>query len=152
MTFVDIGAGTGFFSREAASIVGDRGVVYALDMSEEMLGILKQRGVPKNTHVIKSDEYRLPVPDETADLTLLSTVVHENTDTPKLLSEAVRVTKRTGSVAIIEWKKQDEEIGPPKAERLGKEDLLPFLSPYDIVGQGDLNNSHYYMLIRRENS
>ena len=150
MTFVDIGAGTGFFSREAADIVGQEGIVYALDMSPEMLEILKRNGVPRNTRVILSGEYRLPMPDEVGDLTLLSTVLHENTDMKRLLAEAIRVTGKAGTVAIVEWKKQDEEIGPPSAERIDKEDLLHALSDYRIVAQGDLNKSHYYILIGRK--
>ncbi len=150
MAFVDIGAGTGFFSREAAEIVGDAGTVYALDMSREMLEILKQNGVRNNTTAVLCEEYRMPVPDRTADLTLLSTVVHENADIGKLLAEAARLTKDTGAIAIIEWKKQDEEIGPPKEERLGLDELRDQLASYDILEQGDLNNSHYYMLIRKK--
>jgi ubiquinone/menaquinone biosynthesis C-methylase UbiE len=150
MTFIDIGAGTGFFSREAADIVGENGIVYALDMSPEMLEILKRNGVRKNMRVVLSDEYQLPVPDEIGNLTLLSSVLHENTDTKRMLAEAIRVTEKAGLVAIIEWKKQDEEIGPPKAERMDRQELLPALSDYDIVGQGDLNKSHYFVLIGRK--
>ncbi len=150
MTFVDIGAGTGFFSRTAADIVGEKGIVYALDMSSEMLEILNRNGTRKNMRVLQSEEYRMPLPDEVGDVTLLSTVVHENTDAKRLLAEAARVTKKSGAIAIIEWKKQHEEIGPAKAERLGQEELLPLLSPYEIIEQGDLNKSHYFMLIRRK--
>ena len=150
MTFVDVGAGTGFFSREASEIVGEKGIVYALDMSPEMLEILKQNGVGTNVRVMRSEEYRFPVPDGIAHLTLLSTVLHENADTRRLLAEAARVTAPAGCIAIIEWKKQDEEIGPPKSERLGREELLAALSGYEIVEQGDLNKSHYYVVVRRE--
>ncbi len=150
MTFIDIGADTGFFSREASAIVGKKGTVHALDMSPEMLKILEQNGVPGNVHVAQSEEYRVPLPDETGDLTLLSTVVHETPDVKRLLAEAARVTKKSGTVAIIEWKKQEEEIGPPKVERLGIDELLPHVSSFEVAKQGDLNNSHYYILIRRK--
>jgi ubiquinone/menaquinone biosynthesis C-methylase UbiE len=150
MTFIDVGAGTGFFSRKAADIVGADGIVYALDMSPEMLEILRGNGIRQNTRVILSDEYRLPLPDEIGDLTLLSTVLHENTDVKRLLAEAIRVTKDSGIVAIIEWKKQEEDIGPPKGERIGRRELLPALSDYEVVGEGDLNKSHYFVLIRRK--
>jgi ubiquinone/menaquinone biosynthesis C-methylase UbiE len=150
LTFIDIGAGTGFFSRAAAEIVGTKGTVYALDMSEEMLEILKRNGVRDNMRILLSEEYRLPVMNDAGDITLLSSVLHENTDVRKLVAEAARVTKSSGKIVIIEWKKQDEETGPPKDERLGLDELLPQLSSYDVVEQGDLTNSHYFIVIRKK--
>lgn len=150
MTFIDIGAGTGFYSRAASEIVGTKGFVYALDMSKEMIEILKQNGLRKNMRVLLSNEYQLPVNDSAGDITFISTVLHENTDVPKLLAEAARVTKSSGKIVIIEWKKQDEESGPAKAERLGIDELLFQLSSYDIVEQGDLTKSHYYIAIRKK--
>ena len=152
MTFVDIGAGTGFFSRAASEIVGKEGIVYALDMSKEMLEILKRTGVRDNMQILHSEEYRLQVAADTADFTLLSTVLHENTDIPKLLAEASRVSKPSGKIVIIEWKKQDEETGPPMAERLGEDELLKHVSSYRIVEQGDVTKSHYYFVIQRRKS
>jgi ubiquinone/menaquinone biosynthesis C-methylase UbiE len=150
MTFVDIGAGTGFFSRAASTIVGERGMVYALDMSQEMLDILKGNGMPATMRVLLSEEYSLPLKEGTADFTLLSTVLHENTDPRRLLAEAARVTKSSGKVVIIEWKKQVEEIGPPESERLGIEALLPHVSSFEVMEQGDLTRSHYYLVLRKK--
>ena len=150
MTFVDIGAGTGFFSRAASDIVGKQGTVYALDMSADMLEILKRNGIRDNIHTLLSEEYRLPLEDNVGDLTLISIVLHENADVNRFLAEAARVTKSSGKILIIEWKKQDEESGPAKAERLGLDDLLPQLSPYDIVEQGDVTRSHYYVVVRKK--
>jgi ubiquinone/menaquinone biosynthesis C-methylase UbiE len=152
MTFVDIGAGTGFFSRAASEIVGTKGIVYALDMSQEMIEVIKKNGVADNMRVMLSAEYRLPLPDALADVSLLSTVLHENTDVKGLLAEVARVMKPSGKLAIIEWKKQDEEMGPAKEERLGLEELMPQLSSYDIVDHGDLTGSHYYVVMRKKQS
>ncbi len=150
MTFADIGAGTGFFSRAASAIVGEQGTVFAFDMSKEMLDILKVNGTPANMKVLLSDEYALPLPDDTADFTLLSTVLHENTDPQRLLAEAARVTKSSGKIVIIEWKKQKEEIGPPESERLALEALLPHVSSFHVLEQGDLTASHYYLTLRKK--
>jgi ubiquinone/menaquinone biosynthesis C-methylase UbiE len=150
MTMIDIGAGTGFFSRAAAEIVGDKGTVFALDMSNEMLELLKKHGARKNTRILQSEEYRLPLPDATGDVTLLALVLHENTDVPRLLDEAARVTKPTGKISIIEWKKQDEEKGPPKEERLGEEELTRKLSSFNVLDRGDVSPSHYYLVIQKK--
>jgi ubiquinone/menaquinone biosynthesis C-methylase UbiE len=149
MTFVDIGAGTGFFSRAASEIVGNNGIVFSLDMSDEMLEILKRNGASENMRVLHSEEYRLPVPDSAADLTLAAMVLHENSDVPRLLAEAARVTKPKGKIIIIEWKKQEEEMGPPKAERLGEEELIRQLTSFSIIDRGDVSKSHYYLALQK---
>lgn len=41
MYIADIGAGTGFLSREIAKLVGEQGQVFAVDIQPEMLGKLK---------------------------------------------------------------------------------------------------------------
>jgi ubiquinone/menaquinone biosynthesis C-methylase UbiE len=99
--------------------------------------------------ILHSEEYRLPVATDTADFTLLSTVLHENTDIPRLLAEASRVTKPSGKIVIIEWKKQDEESGPRMAERLGEDELLKQISSYSIAERGELTKSHYFFVIQR---
>lgn len=147
MTFVDIGAGTGYFTREAAKIVGSKGMAYAVEMSKEMAAHLKERGVPGNVQVIRSKEYRIPLDDSISDLTWLAFVVHENSEVRRFVREAKRVTKDGGRIVILEWKKQEEEHGPPMEERLSQRDLKKALSDFAIVEQGSLNRSHYYLVL-----
>lgn len=150
MTMIDIGAGTGYFTRAASAIVGPAGKVYAADMSSDMLAHLHQGGLPGNVETIHSEEYIIPLPDATADLSLLAFVVHETPDIMRFVREATRITKPSGVVAIIEWKKQTEELGPPQEERLDQQDLLTLLADQPgPVHTGDLNTSHYFVLIRR---
>jgi ubiquinone/menaquinone biosynthesis C-methylase UbiE len=150
MTMVDIGAGTGFFTRPASTIVGPNGKVYATDMSADMLDHLRQHGVPANVEVLQSGEYALPLPDATADVSLVAFVLHETPDLVRFLKEIDRVTKPSGAVAIIDWKKQTEELGPPEEERLDRQCLLDLLKDhFATIHAGDLNASHYYVLIHR---
>lgn len=150
MTFVDVGAGTGFYSRPASQIVGGKGKVIALDLSAEMLEILKRNVLPADIEVLLSEEYRLPLDDGVGDFVLLSTVLHENGDVPRLLREAARVTKSSGKIVIIEWKKQDEDFGPPMMERLGQDELLSQVSSFEVTAQGDLTGSHYCVALRKK--
>ena len=57
MTFVDIGAGTGFFSRPASAIVVESGRVFAADIAPGMMDFMKSQGVPANLTPILSTEY-----------------------------------------------------------------------------------------------
>jgi ubiquinone/menaquinone biosynthesis C-methylase UbiE len=150
MVMIDVGAGTGFFTRAASTIVGPAGKVYAADMSLEMLTHLRQAGVPTNIEVIHSGEYSIPLPDATADLSFVAFVSHETPDLPRFLAEIERVTKPSGAVAIVEWERQHEEHGPPADERLDRQTLLDLLNARSFACHaGDLNASHYYVIARK---
>jgi ubiquinone/menaquinone biosynthesis C-methylase UbiE len=150
MTLIDIGAGTGFFARAASSIVGPTGKVYAADMSIEMLAHFRHQGTPSNVEVIHSGEYDIPLPDASADMSFIAFVAHETPDLPRFLREVVRLTKPSGTIAIVEWKRQSEEHGPPEKERLDQHVLVDRLSALSLVCQtADLNSSHYSVVARR---
>ncbi|MBI2618945.1 MAG: methyltransferase domain-containing protein [Ignavibacteriales bacterium] len=148
MTMADIGAGTGFFARAASEIVGSQGRVYAVDMSAEMLDQLKQRGLPPNVTPVLSKEYTIPLEDHSVDFSFLAFVVHETERTSHFLEEVKRITRKGGRVAIVEWKKQVEEHGPPEEERIGREELIERLSDFPIAASGNLNSSHYFVLLQ----
>lgn len=149
MTFVDIGAGTGFFARAAAGIVGPAGRVFAADIAPGMLEFMRSQGVPANTTPILSGEYSVPVSDGIADMAFMAFVAHETPDLLRFIGEAARLTTPGGRIAIVEWKKQAEEHGPPEAERLAESDLVSRVSAdHTVLEHGALNASHYYVVLQ----
>jgi ubiquinone/menaquinone biosynthesis C-methylase UbiE len=148
MTAVDIGAGTGFFSRAASNIVGDAGTVVAADISSEMLEAFRHFRVPKNVRLLHSNEYDVPVPSSFADLVLFAFVLHETEDIPKFLKEGARLLKPDGRIAIIEWKKQEEEWGPSMKERISKNELLSHCKGFSVLSSVNLNPSHYSCILQ----
>jgi ubiquinone/menaquinone biosynthesis C-methylase UbiE len=149
MTFVEFGAGTGFFARPASEIVGPKGRVFAADIAQEMLEYMRNEGVPANTTPILSDEYAVPVSDGIADMTFMAFVAHETPDLLRFPGEAARITGPAGKIAIVDWKRQEEEHGPPAAERLAESDLIAQATPhYTVTDHGALNASHYYVILQ----
>lgn len=151
MTFVDIGAGTGFFARAAAEIVGPSGRVFAADIAQGMLEFMQSQGMPGNMTPILSDEYSVPVSDAIADMSFMAFVAHETADLPRFIGEAARLTAPGGRIVIVEWKKQTEEQGPPETERLAETGLLEQIgTQYTVLDHGALNASHYYVVLQQE--
>ena len=151
MTFVDIGAGTGFFARAAAEIVGPAGRVFAADIAQGMLEFMRSQGIPANMTPILSGEYSVPVSDGIADMSFMAFVAHETPDLVRFIGEAARLTASGGKVVIVEWKKQTEEQGPPEAERLAESSMLDQLAPhYTVLEHGALNASHYFVVLQPE--
>ena len=117
-TAVDVGAGIGYFSFEAARLVGPGGRVLALDTSEEMLAELGRRieaSGMANITALRSREYEFPLATGTADLVILSTVLHEVDEPGRLLGEISRILRPGGRLGIVEWqpeKPASEGEGP----------------------------------------
>lgn len=118
MTFVDVGAGTGYFSLPAADLVGPDGKVYALDVEPVMLKHIRAKKPPKWLKAVLCDESRLPVPDGVADLCFTCFVLHEAHDPVAFLREMARVAQPYAPVVVLEWAKRKQPEGPPFKDRL----------------------------------
>jgi ubiquinone/menaquinone biosynthesis C-methylase UbiE len=120
-TLVDVGAGIGYFSIPAAEIVGTKGKVYALDISLEMLEDIDKKAKVnelKNIRTVVTEEYNLKVENDLADMALICTVLHEVEDINRFIGEVKRLLKVDGKIVVVEWKKQEMDMGPPLDHRL----------------------------------
>lgn len=144
-SFADIGCGPGFFTLPAAHIVGEKGVVYAIDTEEKMLDRLRERMPPSNVMLIKSTESSFSVKGSAVDMAFLGYMLHEAEDRPRFLKEVKRIVKDEGSVVIIDWKKIREEKGPPLEERLTEDEVVCLLKAagFEEVKAVSFNESHY---------
>jgi len=100
-------------------MVSDSGKVYAIDISPEAVEYAKnkvsQLGL-KNVEVLLSQENQIPLPDNTVDFTYMAFVFHELEDPVKFLKELERVSKPISYLALIDWKKEERDKGPPAEE------------------------------------
>ncbi len=108
----DIGCGTGYFSWRMAQAVGEKGLVYGVEIQKEMLALLdsqmKHRGVRnvKGVHGTTTDP-KLPA---LVDLVLMVDVYHEF-DQPFEMMEAIcKQLKPGGRVVFIEYRGEDPSV------------------------------------------
>ena len=123
---IDIGCGTGYFTLPASEITGPKGRVIGVDISEEMLNEVRGKinNHSSNIELLLSDNVQLPVRDSLGTFALLANVLHEADDMMVMLSEANRVLKPGGRLAVIEWEKRDMPMGPPIEHRLHQDDIM----------------------------
>ena len=145
VTFADLGCGSGFFSiplaKRAQNFKGKNFILFALDISEEMLGIFKGN-LKKEKDIdltesgsckikcVKSEEFFIPLEDASVNILLLANVFHEVEDKNTYLKEIKRVLKDGGTFFLLDWKKEDPNpvMGPPAAERVSTEEALKILN------------------------
>ena len=84
---LDVGAGTGRFSRLAAEV----GAVVAADVSLPMLSRARRKGP---FALVRADAHVLPFRTDAFDLALAVMVIHQLADYPRALRELARVSKR----------------------------------------------------------
>lgn len=148
MAVADIGCGIGYFSIPAAEITGSSSLVYAMDISEEMLEEVSRRAVAAgltNLRNIQVEEYDLKLEDGGVDFAILSFVLHEVEDKEKYIAEIGRILKRGGKLAILEWEKKETESGPPASHRVSFEEAEKLLaeSGFIQISKIDINSAHY---------
>ncbi len=109
----DIGAGTGYYTRRMAKLVGDKGVVYAVDIQPEMLELLTnnmaEAGI-RNVKPILGTITDPKLPRGAVDLILLVDVYHEF-DHPYEMTEAMCAgLKPGGRMVFVEFRGEDPAV------------------------------------------
>ncbi len=112
----DFGCGYGTFTIPAAQIVS--GKVYAIDIDTEMVNIVKQKAYRNSLKNIETFSRDIQgegsgLKDESVDYVFLFNVLHAQYP-EGLLKEAHRVLRKTGCVAILNWRVDPTTpCGPP---------------------------------------
>jgi ubiquinone/menaquinone biosynthesis C-methylase UbiE len=139
VTFADIGCGSGFFSiplaKRAQKFKDKKFILFALDISEEMLGVFngnlkKAQDIDSAESgsclikCVKCEEFFIPLEDSSVNILLLANVFHEIAGKHDYLKEIKRVLKDGGTFFLLDWKKEDPHpvFGPPQAERVSTEE------------------------------
>lgn len=115
MQVADIGAGTGFLSREMAKVVGAQGQVFAVDLQPEMLGKLKalQKTYPNITPVLAAERKTNLTPNST-DIAIMVDVYHELAYPYEVMQDALQALKPHGQLVLVEYRGEDDRV-PIKA-------------------------------------
>ncbi len=146
---VDLGCGPGFFTLPAAVRMGGKGTMIGIDASPKLLSICSQRlaeskGARADLILLELDEM-IPFMDGSVDFVLLANVLHDFQKPEALLGEAGRVLKSGGRIVNIDWKKEEQEFGPPHEIRLSLEKSIKMLSNAGFSTQStpDIGPYHY---------
>ena len=145
----DIGAGSGIFTLPAAKITKNK--VFALEIDDEMLRVIGEKAKNEelaNIELIKVEDEKVAIEDNTVDFVLMVTVLHEIENKAVFLREVKRLLKNNGKVLVIEFHKRETPIGPPVPHRIEKEEVKNVMGDvgFLISEEFDLGDNYYCLI------
>lgn len=151
MSVADVGAGTGYFSRHLSSAVGDSGTVFAVDVEPGLVVHLRDRAeTEKTANVVpvlgSNDNPRIPA--ASVDAILIVDTLHHVDDRPAYLRRLRSALRPGGRIAVVDFKKEESDVGPPIAHRLAREQVLAEfeLAGYRLVEEPAFLTYQYYLV------
>ncbi len=121
----DLGCGSaGYFVLQAARLVGEKGLVYAVDILKSALQSVESRAKVQgftNIQTIWSDleVYRATqIPDKTLDHALLINTLFQSKKHEEIVRESHRMLKSGGKLTVVDWGHTKTPFGPSMGDRV----------------------------------
>jgi SAM-dependent methyltransferase len=155
MTVADVGAGTGYYSRRIADLVGPTGKVYAVDVQPEMVAMLqsvaKQPGYGHITPVLGGlNDVKLA--EASVDVAIMVDVYHELEFPYEVLASIVRAVKPGGRVIFVEYRAEDPRVPIKPLHKMSEAQIRREAELHPLVWErtaGDLPWQHVVIFKRK---
>lgn len=134
MAVADLGSGSGYFTRRFVEAVTETGIVYAVDVEQEMLTYVKES--VGHMHIPFTAEFILAQPDspklpmDSVDWLFLCNTYHHLENRATYFSNATSALKPRGRIAIIDFYHDERSgnLGFPKRHLVPRETVIAEMS------------------------
>jgi ubiquinone/menaquinone biosynthesis C-methylase UbiE len=138
----DMGCGNGFYTLKLAQLAVKSGKVYAVDIQQEMLDMLKERTKKARlTNVVPllGTEADPGLKENSLDLVLMVDVYHEFSRPEAMLKAIRKSLKPSGRIALAEFRAEDPKVPIKPEHKMSKRQILKEFSAngLKLVGQFD---------------
>ena len=109
----DIGCGSGYISRRIAKKIGAKGIVYGVDIQQEMLDLLAKRMAMfriENVKPVMGEVTDPKLPPESCDTMIMVDVYHEFDQPYEMIANMVKALKKGGRIVFVEFRKEDPNV------------------------------------------
>lgn len=158
MQVADLGAGSGFFTREAAREVGEGGTVWAVDMNRNLLSRLKTLARAEglnNVEIVQGDIEAVGgtnLPDAYFDFVIAANVLFSLEHRGELVAEINRILKPHGKALIIDWAGSFGGLGPHESHVITQAAARRLFESHGFVFGGAVpcGTYHWGFTVRRK--
>ena len=134
-TIVDLGAGSGYYTRRLAEAVGPKGKVLAVEIQQEMLDLLeqdlKQRRID-NVELIRGKVDDPNLPKGKVDLVLMVDVYHEFEFPYEMMQHIVQSLRPGGRVVLVEFRLEDPKVPIKLVHKMSEKQVIKEMSPFPL--------------------
>lgn len=143
---VDIGSGSGFFTREVAPAVDE---LIAIDLQPEMHRYHQEAGCHDRTILVAGTAEDLPIATRSVQ-TVFSTMTFHEYAQPTAFDEIKRILKPGGRHVVVDWSPSGPGTsGPPLAERVSLTEATRVHRNRGFVIETARNRQHTFLLSAR---
>lgn len=151
MQVADFGCGrTGHMCFPAAHILGERGVVYAVDIMKEVLQVVEKRAKSEghvNVHPVWSNiEFhgKTAIPPGTLDIVFIVNTLSQCHNRHGVLEEASRLLKPKGRIVVADWSEEGPGFGPKRPAFVDFRDIRTWGSMKGFTMQDEFTVGKYH--------
>lgn len=151
MHVVDFGCGrTGHIVFPAAKTVGEKGIVYAVDILKDVLESIRRRSGIEAVHNVETvwgdiaKKNGVSIAPKTVDIDFYINVLFHFSDYDEVLSEGSRLLKDKGRIVIADWQNSLPGIGPKKENMVNFEKIITWARKNNFFVQEDIPLGHYH--------
>ena len=136
MTVADVGAGTGYYARRMAPLVGSGGQVLAVDVQPQMIEMLSALAKKANLTNIKPvlgavDDVKLEA--ASVDVAIMVDVYHELEFPFEVMQSLVRALKPNGRVVFVEYRLEDPKVPIKLIHKMSEAQIRKEAARHDLV-------------------
>lgn len=156
MKVVDLGAGSGFYTIEAAKKVGPSGMVYAVDVQQDLLNKIKNGGAVagvRNIEVIWGNIEKLggtKLREAIADRIIISNTLFQiaPNDRDNVALEAKRLLRSGGKLLLVDWAPGSPATPPNAIPRMLAEGIFQ-KNGFQLEKSFDAGDHHYGIIFKK---
>ncbi|MEI8249214.1 MAG: class I SAM-dependent methyltransferase [Candidatus Taylorbacteria bacterium] len=151
---VDLGAGSGFYSIEAAKRIGSSGRVYAVDVQKDLLERLRSIAATQGLHNIEimwGNAEKIggtKLRESIADRVVASNILFQIEKPDDFALEIKRILKPGGKLLVVDWN-EASSLGPKNFFPSMKAQLLFEKNGFKLDTQFGAGEHHYGMVFTR---
>ncbi len=160
MRVADLGAGAGFFARAAARLVGDGGVVWAVDLNRDLLSRIKNFAAAEGLHnveVLHGDAATVGgsnLPGESFDFCIAANLLFAVDEKGECIAEMRRLLKKSGRLLVVDWEDSFGGLGPHPEHVLSGAAGQKLLEQHGfaLVGRVPAGAYHWGLVVRKKSA
>lgn len=141
-TVADLGAGTGYIAERMARKVGPQGLVYAVDIQQEMLDLLERKMRLKGLLNIKPVLGQLTdpqLPAAAVDLIIMVDVYHELDHPYEMTQAMIRALKPGGRLVFVEFRKEDPNVAIKLVHKMSEAQVKKEMAVFPELAWAETN-------------